>query len=83
MKSKQFTNELKSLSAEQLHQKSDQLRRELFMLRLTAAASHVKDNSQFKKLRRNITRILTLLAQRTQSENNAASSMRKGDDYGR
>jgi len=37
------------------------LRRELFSLRLNAAAAHVKDYSQYKKLRRNIARVLTYL----------------------
>ena len=34
-------------------------RKELFDLKLSAASSHIKDNSQFKKLRHNIARALT------------------------
>jgi len=41
--------------------KLNELRRELFTVRLNAATAHVKDYSQYKKLRRNIARALTYL----------------------
>jgi large subunit ribosomal protein L29 len=56
---------LTKLSVEQLKEKLENSRRELFSLRLTAATSHVKDNSQFRKLRKEIARILTCLRQNT------------------
>ncbi len=54
-------DELKKLNKEQLKEKLENFRRELFSLKLTATTSHVKDNSQFKKLRKNISRTLTFL----------------------
>lgn len=50
------------LNKDQLKVKVDNWRAELFSLRLTAATSHVKDNSQFRKLRKNIARALTFLS---------------------
>jgi ribosomal protein L29 len=37
-------------------------KKELFELKLSAASSHIKDNSQFKKLRRNIARAKTCMS---------------------
>lgn len=54
-------NELKNLNAAQVKEKIESYRRELFSLRLTSATSHIKDNSQFNKLRKNIARALTFL----------------------
>lgn len=54
-------NELKNLNAAQIKEKIESYRRELFSLRLTSATSHIKDNSQFNKLRKNIARALTFL----------------------
>jgi ribosomal protein L29 len=53
--------ELNKLNKEQLKENLDNFRRELFSLKLTATTSHVKDNSQFKKLRKKIARTLTQL----------------------
>lgn len=60
--------ELKSLNVEKLREKVDFFRRELFSLKLTAATSHLKDNSQFKKLRRDVARALTILRQKEASK---------------
>ena len=54
-------DELKKLNVVQVKEKIESYRRELFSLRLTYATSHVKDNSQYKKLRKNIARALTFL----------------------
>jgi len=54
------------LSTEDLLTKLDDFRRELFTLRLSSSTNHVKDNSQFKKIRKNIARSLTLLKSREQ-----------------
>lgn len=54
-------NELKKLDDVQLHEKLIELRSQLFSLRLNSLTSHVKDYSQFKKLRKGIARIETLL----------------------
>lgn len=60
-------DELKGLNQAELQVKIDGWRRELFGLRLNASTSHIKDYSQFKKLRKNIARGLTLLTQQPQS----------------
>jgi len=41
-----------------------QLREELFRLRINVSTSHVKDYSQFKKLRKNIARALTIVSEK-------------------
>lgn len=65
MKISKFKQEINQLSNEQLLQKTPELQKELFTLKLNASTTHVKDYSQYKKLRKNIARVLTLLAQRT------------------
>ena len=65
MKITKFKEEINSLTPEQLEPKSHELRKELFSLGLNASTSHVKDYSHFKKLRKNIARVLTLLHQKT------------------
>ncbi len=62
MKITKFKQEVNGLTTEQLLQKSHELRKELFTLGLNASTAHVKDYSQFKKLRKNIARVSTLLA---------------------
>lgn len=56
--------ELKNLNEQELLVKVENWRRELFGLRLSASTSHIKDCSQFSKLRKNIARGLTLLTQK-------------------
>jgi ribosomal protein L29 len=56
--------ELKQLNQQELLTRVDALRRELFSLTLNSKTSHVKDNSQFKKIRRNLARALTYLGQK-------------------
>jgi len=57
-------NELKALSELELISKVDDLRRELFSLRLHSKTSPLENFTQFKKLRRNIARTLTYLRQK-------------------
>ncbi len=54
--------EMKGMSLEQLTERIEEARRELFSLRLNAVTAHVKDYSQFRKKRRTIARLLTFLA---------------------
>jgi len=61
MKVQKTREELKNSDAATLNAKLNDMRRDLFSLRLNAAAAHVKDYSQYKKLRRNVARILTYL----------------------
>ena len=64
MKITKFKEEITGLTTEQLLQKSHELRKELFSLGLNATTSHVKDYSQFKKLRKNIARVSTELTRK-------------------
>lgn len=61
MKKSNINKELTELSATELKAKVIEWRRQLLSLRLNAATSHVKDFSQFNKLRKNIARGLTYL----------------------
>lgn len=63
MKNVEFKKELKSLTVEQLKEKLENLRKKLFSLRLNATTAHVKDYSQFKKLKKNIACVLTVMNQ--------------------
>ncbi len=56
--------ELKTLSKEDLQEKVNGLRKQLFTLKLNAATAHIKDYSQFNYLRRAIARALTYLKQK-------------------
>lgn len=61
MKKTDINKELIELGAIELKAKVVEWRRQLLSLRLNAATSHVKDFSQFNKLRKNIARGLTYL----------------------
>ncbi|HEV2917205.1 MAG TPA: 50S ribosomal protein L29 [Candidatus Babeliales bacterium] len=56
--------QLKFLQSQQLCEKVDEARRELFSFRLNAATMHNKDYSQFKKKRKLIARLLTYIVQK-------------------
>lgn len=60
----EFKNEIKQLSADELRQRIDDLRRELFGIRLNSVTSHIKDYSQVGKLRKNVARAMTELRAR-------------------
>ncbi len=59
-----INKELKELSKAELELKIDNWMRQLLSLRLSSVSSHVKDYSQFKKVRKNIARGLTFLGQK-------------------
>ena len=61
MKQMGFMQRVQQLSVEELQQKIDSTRQDLFGLRLNAATSPVKDYSQYKKLRRQTARLLTAM----------------------
>jgi len=63
MKKMQFKKELKKLTVNQLQEKLEDLQKGLFGLRLNATTAHVKDYSQFKKFKRRIALVLTLIHQ--------------------
>ncbi|GMU19371.1 MAG: hypothetical protein AMXMBFR12_05630 [Candidatus Babeliales bacterium] len=64
MKSTQFKDEMNKLEIKDLVSKLNALRHEYFTLKLNSATSHIKDYSEFKKIRKNIARALTLLRQK-------------------
>jgi ribosomal protein L29 len=57
---------LAGLKINELFEKLEEYKRELFTLKLSASTSYVKDNSQFKKLKKNIARSMTLISMRKQ-----------------
>jgi ribosomal protein L29 len=63
MKKNTLNNELAQLPTPQLKERLEASRRELFSLRLSVVTAHVKDYSQFKKIRHNIARLLTYIRQ--------------------
>lgn len=67
MKLKELKQELQAMNAQQLKEKVEVLRRELFGLRLNATTSHVKDYSQVAKLKRGIAMGLTYVTQKAQA----------------
>ncbi len=60
--------DMRKMDAKTLKEEVNKLRKELFELKLSAASSHIKDNSQFKKLRANIARALTIISSLGQGE---------------
>jgi len=71
MKELEFAQGLGKLSIEDLRSRLEGTRRDLFGLRLNAATSHVKDCSQYKKLRKDIARILTVIRIKENASQNA------------
>ncbi|MDR3550173.1 MAG: 50S ribosomal protein L29 [Candidatus Babeliales bacterium] len=63
MKITKVKEEFKQFGVQELQEKLDNLRRDLFGLKLNSSTSHVKDYSQFKKLRKNIAQASTYLEQ--------------------
>ena len=59
-----IASELRELSTNDLELKIDEWRRQLLTLRLSMTSSHLKDYSQFKKIRSNIARGMTILGQK-------------------
>lgn len=63
MKRNKLKQELSGMSAQELNETLDTLRRDLFGLKLNTSTSHVKDYSQFKKIKTNIAQVLTHMQQ--------------------
>lgn len=64
MKTSQLRKELEKHSKDKLLKVLNDYQRELFSLNFNAATTHIKDYSQFKKSRKNIARVLTVLQQK-------------------
>jgi len=61
MKITKLKETFKQSTVSELKEKLEAFRRDLFGLKLNASTSHVKDCSQFKKLRKNIARVSTYI----------------------
>ena len=61
MKTKNYVNELKSKSLEQLNEELVSAKKELFNLRFQNATSQLDNTSRIKEVRRNIARIQTVI----------------------
>ena len=53
--------EFRKMPADQLKERAEELRIELFKLKTQSATEKVKDVSQFRKIKKDIARILTIL----------------------
>ncbi len=65
--------DIAKLDDEELKKREQELRRHLYDLRVQVATDKVKDLSQFRKDKKDIARVLTLLRQRVQSKTGAQS----------
>ena len=63
MKTKDYVNELKSKSLEQLNEELVLAKKELFNLRFQNATSQLDNTSRIKEVRRNIARIQTVITE--------------------
>lgn len=64
MKLNEFRKNIDALDLSGLTGKLNELRRELFSLKLNTSTTHVKDYSQLKKIKKNIARVLTKISQK-------------------
>ena len=53
--------EFRKMAKDQLQERAEELRTELFKLKTQASTEKVKDVSQFRKIKKDIARILTIL----------------------
>lgn len=67
MKVTREKEQFKKLSAKDLESKVNFFKKELFGLRLNSLTTHIKDYSQFKKIKKNIARVLSYLNQKSLS----------------
>ena len=63
MKTKNYVNELKSKSLEQLNEELVLAKKELFNLRFQNATRQLDNTSRIKEVRRNIARIQTVITE--------------------
>ena len=69
MKSKQFLEELKNKSVEELNADLDAAKKELFNLRFQNATNQLDNTSRIKGVRRNIARIQTAMSKEQKAAN--------------
>ena len=56
--------EIKNLSAEELNKKLDELKKDLFMLRMQHATNQLDNTARINEVRKNIARIQTIITQK-------------------
>ena len=56
--------EVRAMSVEQLNEKLDSLKKDLFFLRMQHATNQLDNTSRIKEVRKNIARIQTVIAQK-------------------
>ena len=64
MKSKQFLEELRNKSVEELNADLDAAKKELFNLRFQNATNQLDNTSRIKEVRKNIARIQTVIVEK-------------------
>lgn len=69
--------QLKDLTADDLRQRAVGLRKELFSLRVHQVSGRVERPSQFRELRRQLARVLTLLNAQPEAAPSPAGSTKK------
>ena len=69
MKSKQFLEELKNKSVEELNADLDAAKKELFNLRFQNATNQLDNTSRIKEVRKNIARIQTVITEKARVAN--------------
>ena len=65
MKTKEYLNDLKSKSVEELSTDLVTAKKELFNLKFQNATNQLENTSRIKEVRRNIARIQTLIAEKS------------------
>ncbi|HPF99919.1 MAG TPA: 50S ribosomal protein L29 [Kiritimatiellia bacterium] len=61
-------SELRDLTKEELQQRCDDSRKELFNLRLQQSTGQMEKSSRIRELRRDVARILTMMRQRDEAK---------------
>ena len=64
MKTKKFTEELRSMTAEELNAKLKELKEELFTLRFQHAINQLDNPQKIVEVKRNIARVMTILSEK-------------------
>jgi large subunit ribosomal protein L29 len=64
--------QFRKMAVDQLKEREEELRSELFKLRTTGATEKVKDTSKFKKVKKDIARILTILHEQQSTQTKKA-----------
>jgi large subunit ribosomal protein L29 len=60
-------SELRELTVEELRQKEQDMRKELFNLRFQAATGEIEDPRRIRTVRKDIARVLTLMTEKTKA----------------